>query len=1116
MNDVVNADISIYQGTTAEDKIRNAALYIDDVFNNFYNFLKQLQYNSTGYMEVALEQYPAHQPHMALFISFLKLFQLAQQQMNGLTGRMLDFYYKEVLQLTTKPAIPDKVHIVFELAKDIAAYDVAAGTALKAGKDASGKDQVYKTESDLVVNPAKVKEIKTVFIGKTPSANDPSKNTITGFFARPVAKSADGFGQAFTVADAKWPALGTDGTIGSLFGNPCDRVAAALDKNGNAATQVGFALASPQLVLNGGNRLVEIQINSVSKDDNLFAAAKQFETKYAGKAFFNVSLSGAKGWINAGKVLSAQEQTALFQDGDTDIFEQDYTFAGAAYYCNYERKTITVFLPVSAQAVIGFDPGVHTGAGFQTSFPVVRILINVDAPLDENEYQDLMAGGLSIRTKVGSINKRDATETSNSPDPHMDGLKKLVLQNKDGVIQPGKPFDPFTAYPLPGRSLYIGSAEVFDKPFVLTSGDKLAVNIQKTMTAAADDSGTVTLRSVIINNEDTYNVSILQRRQWQQLAGRNFTIKRLSTNVLIGTDAFSFERTPIDTVEEWKPDTEKDFVKLDLVYDPLLTNNENTDIMQRSRNLAPHLEISEISVSYDSTVVLQSGIDQFFHIYPFGAVETDIPGRAASTNNLLVQADDRLFPQFGYLSPYEKYYKPQTVNEVGHKEFAAIFDTGNRLPGAVGASGNAVRLMLDARDNSDRRTNQYTGAMQQGMLYIGLEQLQPLQNISLLFQFAEGSAADEDNDPPAINWSYLSNNNWRPMKAESIVSDGTYGFQTTGIIKIAIPADASLNNTLASGGLIWLCASVDQHADRIPQLIDIVTQVVEASFVDGDNDPSHFDNALPAGSIAKLSAPVAAIAKVQQPFASFDGKHREVGKEFYTRVSERLRHKGRAVTAWDYEHLVLDRFPSVYKVKCITHTDPNCLCRTAVNAPVQKHFLLTFNSDQNFDEPSQKAIDAIINDLTQYQQLTATITIFDPENNNGTSDDAIKEKIIAQLTANGTVAASRITIAVASSGTNWTMDIRLGDYPSDDKKECCGPQVAPGHVLLVPIANLKNRNAVNPLQPKTSRRVLIAIQEFLKPKRRPLSRYMQRTRYTNRSLFRLKYSSIPVWTKAII
>lgn len=169
-------------------------------------------------------------------------------------------------------------------------------------------------------------------------------------------------------------------------------------------------------------------------------------------------------------------------------------------------------------------------------------------------------------------------------------------------------------------------------------------------------------------------------------------------------------------------------------------------------------------------------------------------------------------------------------------------------------------------------------------------------------------------------------------------------------------------------------------------LVNVVAQAVEAQFQDNANDQSHFDTALPAGSIAKLTVAVAQVGKVEQPFASFDGKHREIGKEFYTRVSERLRHKARAITPWDYEHLVLDRFPSIYKVKCITHTDPNCLCRQPI--------------------PS-----------------------------------------------------------LSSSGEN--------------KVICCGPQIAPGHVLIVPIANLKNRNAANPLQPKTSRRTLLEIEDYL-------------------------------------
>ena len=42
--------------------------------------------------------------------------------------------------------------------------------------------------------------------------------------------------------------------------------------------------------------------------------------------------------------------------------------------------------------------------------------------------------------------------------------------------------------------------------------------------------------------------------------------------------------------------------------------------------------------------------------------------------------------------------------------------------------------------------------------------------------------------------------------------------------------------------------------------------------------------------------------------------------DFYRRISERLRHKDRAIDLWDYERLVLEAFPSIYKVKCLNHT----------------------------------------------------------------------------------------------------------------------------------------------------------------------------------------------------
>jgi hypothetical protein len=80
---------------------------------------------------------------------------------------------------------------------------------------------------------------------------------------------------------------------------------------------------------------------------------------------------------------------------------------------------------------------------------------------------------------------------------------------------------------------------------------------------------------------------------------------------------------------------------------------------------------------------------------------------------------------------------------------------------------------------------------------------------------------------------------------------------------------------------------------------------------------------LPEGTISKLAQPVAAVKKITQPFPSYDGRGKEKPKAFYTRVSERLRHKDRAVTLWDYERLILEAFPEVHKVKCLNHTRYN-------------------------------------------------------------------------------------------------------------------------------------------------------------------------------------------------
>src|SRR5687768_9788227 len=89
------------------------------------------------------------EPHYALFLAFLQLFKIAQDDLNRITGKHLDFYYREVLQLEERPALPDQVFIIFNLAKHVSQHLIQKGTLLKAGKDASGKELIYQTDKEI-------------------------------------------------------------------------------------------------------------------------------------------------------------------------------------------------------------------------------------------------------------------------------------------------------------------------------------------------------------------------------------------------------------------------------------------------------------------------------------------------------------------------------------------------------------------------------------------------------------------------------------------------------------------------------------------------------------------------------------------------------------------------------------------------------------------------------------------------------------------------------------------------------------------------------------------------------------------------------------------------------
>jgi len=207
----------------------------------------------------------------------------------------------------------------------------------------------------------------------------------------------------------------------------------------------------------------------------------------------------------------------------------------------------------------------------------------------------------------------------------------------------------------------------------------------------------------------------------------------------------------------------------------------------------------------------------------------------------------------------------------------------------------------------------------EGELYIGLRNVHAPQRVSLLFQVAEGSA-NPDATPEPVQWNYLSGNRWLTLHDGSLLADGTRGLINSGIVELLLkPAEP---NTRLPGGCYWIRAAIARSSDSVCDLVDIHPNAVLAAFADENNAPEHLSAPLPAGRIARLMTPLPGVARIRQPYSSFGGKMAEQDASFNVRVSERLRHKQRALTVWDYERLVLEKFPRLYKVKCL-RADPS-------------------------------------------------------------------------------------------------------------------------------------------------------------------------------------------------
>lgn len=203
------------------------------------------------------------------------------------------------------------------------------------------------------------------------------------------------------------------------------------------------------------------------------------------------------------------------------------------------------------------------------------------------------------------------------------------------------------------------------------------------------------------------------------------------------------------------------------------------------------------------------------------------------------------------------------------------------------------------------------------LLLIGLLGWEYGKTVSLHFEMLEGSGNQELNHPK-IKWGVFSNNKLLPLTNGEIIRDTTLNLAQSGLLKFSLTKEMYDDNTILDSAKVWLVGICENDFEAIPKLIAISPQAFLATY---QIPVSGVVEDIPINTITKSEVPISGLKKVLQPYKSFGGRLKEDQKSFITRASERLRHKGRAITIFDYERILLQEFPFVYLVKCVSHSN---------------------------------------------------------------------------------------------------------------------------------------------------------------------------------------------------
>ncbi|GGB82318.1 hypothetical protein [Dyadobacter sediminis] len=438
----------------------------------------------------------------------------------------------------------------------------------------------------------------------------------------------------------------------------------------------------------------------------------------------------------------------------------------------------------------------------------------------------------------------------------------VLLSNDYGVLDAGKASQAFGFSPVVGSSLYIGLEEIFYKPLLSLKVNMAWKGIPEEGFPIYYEGYTGDTNSLVKSNNDfKVSASVRSCKEWKSIAASENEVSFPVFQQPMEFNVARYFENKQSSLAGWENE------------DGLLCLSISSPDKAFGHALFPR-------VLTRASIQQAQGKDVQIPNEPYTPVMESVRLSYTAAECLHI-GDQKAGMQFYHIEP---------------------FGIRSVLPGMF-TDGNFPALLTDSVQNS-------------GYLYIGLKGIEPPLQISLFFAIMEESTAAKGT----VTFSFAELDSWKDFLPNQILSDTTTGLQQTGILTLQLPETISMHNPAMPAGQYWLRISVQENAANFDRITEIRPNAIRAKREMESVPVTYNLNKLPPGSVQSFLPAIREIRKTEQPYPSFSGRPDETNQARFVRISEMLRHKNKAVTAWDFEHLVLENFPEIYKVKCIRHS----------------------------------------------------------------------------------------------------------------------------------------------------------------------------------------------------